>query len=157
MKVQSELTVSHYSLSSREELRQGRKLKQARNLEGGLKQKSQRSVAYWITPYGFLSLLSYRAQGKEKSKMDLVLPHQPLTKKTKFIGLPTGQSGGDIFLIDAASPQMTVACVKDKTNQNTFFMHPASKLSLSFRSKVKFFVYIFKFPNIELFKCLFAL
>ena len=56
-------------------------------------QRSWRGAAYWLTPYGLLSLLSYRTQDLLlRSGIDyngLSLPHQSLFKKIRHT-YPTG-------------------------------------------------------------------
>ena len=40
----------------------GQELKKGRNLEAGADSEAMVGAAYWLAPYGLLSLLSYRAQ-----------------------------------------------------------------------------------------------
>ena len=58
---------------------------QGRNLETGADAESMEGAAYWLDPYGLLSLLSYRTwdhQPKEAPPtMSLSLPRQSVIKK----------------------------------------------------------------------------
>lgn len=86
-------------------------------------ERPRRSATHRLTPHCLLSLLiEPRATSPEIASptMGRTLLHQSLRKY--LTGCPTAWSHGDLFLVEASSSQVTLACVKLTSNS------PAHKL-----------------------------
>jgi hypothetical protein len=77
-------------------------------------ERPRRSAGYWLVPYGFLSLLSWRIQDHQSKMapptMGWALPHQALIKKMPYMLSCLQPDLMEAFSIEVPSSQMTLAC-----------------------------------------------